>query len=151
MKTIVAALDFSENALAALDWAETIARSHRARLVLCHALAPAVPAPAAPEFVALPPEVYEAEEKRARELLEEHAAKRRTDDLEVETRMRLGPASQTLLDLADGAKADLTQPRLQVGEVLLSNEGLPCGGVNHCGAWQDGQEIHGRIIMGLFP
>ncbi len=107
MDTIFAALDFSENSVGAVDWAEQIARAHGARLVLCHALAPAVPAPAAPEFIALPPEVYDAEEKRARELLEEQATARGTDGLEVEPLMRLGPSSQTILELAEEAKADL--------------------------------------------
>jgi len=108
MNTVVAAVDFSENSVAALDWAQTIAQSHDARLVLCHAVAPPTPpAAAAPEFVALPPSVYAAQENNAREKLEELAGQRRTGEQQVDTRLQVGPASDTVIAIADGEKADL--------------------------------------------
>jgi len=105
--TILAATDFSENALSALDWAEEIARSHDARLVLFHALPPPITAAAAPEFVVIPPEIYETQEQRAREHLEELAEKRRAAGAKAETRLSLGPSGQAILDAAQKEGADL--------------------------------------------
>lgn len=107
MNTVLAAVDFSENSVAALDWAQTIAQSHDARLVLCHVVAPMPPAAAAPEFVALPPSAYEAQENQAREQLEELARQRREDGQQVDTRLQVGPASETVISIADSEKADL--------------------------------------------
>lgn len=107
MKTIVSAVDFSVNSIGAADWGEQIAWSHGARLVLAHALPTSLPVTAAPEFIALPEEALLEEQDRVRERLDGEAAKRRTSGTEVETRIETGPASETLVEIAEDEKADL--------------------------------------------
>lgn len=130
METILAATDFSVNSAGAADWAEQIARARGARLVLCHAVPPVPPATAAPEFIALPPEVFEQEEQRAREFLDGEAAKRRSADLTVETRIRVGPASQTIVEMAAEEKADLlvvgTRGRTGLERTFLGSVAARC-------------------------
>jgi nucleotide-binding universal stress UspA family protein len=107
MATIVAATDFSGTAEGATDWGAQLARTHGARLVLVHALLPAITPTAAPEFVPLPAEIYEEERRAVKEALEKRAAALRQTGCTVETQLEIGPAVSTILDATLRYKADL--------------------------------------------
>jgi nucleotide-binding universal stress UspA family protein len=107
MATIVAATDFSGTAEGATDWGAQLARTHGARLVLVHALLPAITPTAAPEFVPLPVEIYEEERRAVKEALEKRAAALRQTGCTVETQLEIGPAVSTILDATLRCKADL--------------------------------------------
>ncbi len=107
VKTVLAAMDFSENAARALDWAQDLARVHNARLVLFHAVAPPIGPAAVPEFVNLPPDIYEQQKECSRELLNEEVAKRRRSGVEIEARMEVGPSGPAIIDAAVEENADL--------------------------------------------
>lgn len=108
LATIVAATDFSPNAERALDWAQRVAAAHEARLVLVHAMpAPAVAGTAAPEFVTLPAEVYEEQERQARTLLEERAARAQAAGVPSDIRLPMGAPSASILDAIEEDQAGL--------------------------------------------
>jgi len=107
MATIVAATDFSDAAGGAAEWGAQLARTHAARLVLVHALLPPVSPTAAPEFVPLPPHIYEEERRAVKEALEKRAEELRRTGCTVETQLEIGPAAWTILDAIERCKADL--------------------------------------------
>jgi nucleotide-binding universal stress UspA family protein len=104
-RTVAAATDFSENATAAVAWAEQIARQHGAKLVLLHATLPEVPA--APEFVQLPVSYFEELRRVVEERLEAAAAEIRRTGLAVEAEVIVGPTVQGLLDAVSRRQAEL--------------------------------------------
>lgn len=107
MKTVVSAIDFSDVSMAAAEWAEQIAASHGARLVLAHALSPHVPADATSELVALADDAIAHDEQRAKELLEAEVAKMGESEASVDIRIARGPASDTVVHIASAENADL--------------------------------------------
>lgn len=107
LETVLAATDFSSNAENAVAWAQQIAQVHRARLVLFHALAPVLGPTAAPEFVLLPPEVYELHQKRALERLEQVARERSSSQIEISARTATGPDAPTILSAIQAEEAGL--------------------------------------------
>lgn len=115
VSTILAATDFSKNAGVAIDWACEIAKAHDARLVLFHALMPPVLPTAAPEFVPLPPDVYEAQQEHVKTLIEEQASSLRAAGVKVEPRVQMGHAAPTIVAGAQEEEADL---------VVLGTRGL---------------------------
>ncbi len=116
IETLLVATDFSEHANRAIDWARQIARAHDARLILFHALEPPVPAAAAaPEFVVVPPEIYEQQQEYARTRLEEEAATCRHGGTKTEAHLEIGPPASVLVDAAGKLGADL---------VVLGTRGL---------------------------
>ncbi len=115
VNTVLAATDFSKNAGVALDWACEIAKAHDARLVLFHAFMPPVLPTAAPEFVPLPADVYEAQQEHVKELIEEQAAARRASGVKIEPRIQMGHAAPTIVAGAEQEEADL---------VVLGTRGL---------------------------
>jgi nucleotide-binding universal stress UspA family protein len=106
-RTVLATTDFSAAAETALAWAAEIARGHRARLVVVHALTPPIPPSATPDFVSFPPEFHEQYRHAAVTRLEETGARLRQGGLTVETDLEIGPAAQTVLDLAKKHRADV--------------------------------------------
>lgn len=105
LRTIVVGTDFSEDATAALGWAETIARDHGAHLVLVHA-APSEVLPA-PEFIPLPAEYYERIHAESRQRLEGIAAEVRQRGLTVDCELLLSLPANGVLDVAARRNADL--------------------------------------------
>jgi nucleotide-binding universal stress UspA family protein len=104
LRTILSATDFSAPADVALAWAQSIARSHGAKVELVHALnLPLVSA----EMVAPTAEFLDAVELAARQLLEETVARVRTDGCPMEARLAFGQPSQIVLDLAHELAPDL--------------------------------------------
>ncbi|HYC24329.1 MAG TPA: universal stress protein [Candidatus Bathyarchaeia archaeon] len=106
LRSILVATDFSANAEAALARGAEIARLHGARLVLCHALVPAL-LPPPPEIVPLPPEVYEELAARVRERLEKRCSSLRSEGLSAEYELAVGPPAETVLAAAMRAGAGL--------------------------------------------
>ncbi|MBM4269588.1 MAG: universal stress protein [Deltaproteobacteria bacterium] len=107
LETILVATDFSESAEGAIDWAVEVARPHRAKLLLVHALQPPVPIVASPEAIPLPVEVYEADRKRCEEELIERADRLRSAGTPVETKMVVGAAARSLIEVGEAVHADL--------------------------------------------
>ncbi|MEW6270985.1 MAG: universal stress protein [Thermodesulfobacteriota bacterium] len=105
LRTIVVGTDFSEDATAALGWAEHVAREHGAHLVLVHA-APSEVLPA-PEFVPLPAEYYERIHAEARQRLEAIAAEVRQRGLTVDSELVLSLPANGVLDVGARRNADL--------------------------------------------
>lgn len=104
LRTILSATDFSAPADVALGWAQSIARSHGARVELVHALnLPMVSA----EMVAPTAEFLDAVEQSARRLLEETVARVRTAGCPMEARLAFGQPSRVVLDLAHELAPDL--------------------------------------------
>lgn len=104
IETIVAATDFSEPAEVGLAWAAQAARTHGARLLVVHAVAPPMPVA---DFAAPPltvdQELRDAAETRLEALLEAEPLA----GLGAEAVLRDGPPSQAVLDVADERGADL--------------------------------------------
>lgn len=108
VETVVAATDFSPNAEHALDWAQRVAAAHEANLVLVHAMpAPAIAGRGAPEFVSLPVEVYEEQERQARMLLEKRAARAQAAGIATEIRLPMDTPSASILDAIEQTGAGL--------------------------------------------
>jgi nucleotide-binding universal stress UspA family protein len=105
--TILSAVDFSETGDGAARWAAEIARVHGARLVLFHALAPAMPADPAPEFLPLPARFYDDLSDAARAHLARLATELGPSVPRVETAIEIGPAASTTIDAARRLRADL--------------------------------------------
>lgn len=102
--TIVAATDFSEPAEVGLAWAAQAARTHGARVLVVHAVAPPMPVA---DFAAPPltvdQELRDAAERRLDALLEGEPLA----GLPAEAVLRDGPPAQAVLDVADERGADL--------------------------------------------
>jgi len=105
LRNILVATDFSANAEAAVARGAEIARLHGARLVLCHALVPALVPP--PEIMPLPLEVYEELSARVCELLEKRCSSLRSVGIAAEYELAEGPPSSTVLAAATRVGADL--------------------------------------------
>ncbi|MFM8411750.1 MAG: universal stress protein [Alphaproteobacteria bacterium] len=106
-RTILAAVDFSETGDGAARWAAEVAATHGASLVLFHALAPAMPADPAPEFLPLPARFYDDLSDAARAHLARLSAELAPRCPRVETAIEIGPASATILTAARRFAADL--------------------------------------------
>lgn len=104
IETVVAATDFSEPAEVGLAWAAQAARTHGARLLVVHAVAPPMPVAdfAAPPLT-IDEELRDAAEKRLHALLEAEPLA----GLGAEAVLRDGPPAQAVLDVADERGADL--------------------------------------------
>lgn len=103
--TIVVATDFSASAATAVAWAAELARQHGAALVLVHAILPATPP--MPEFVTLPPQLYDEIQASARRLLEQEADELRRTGLRVASELVVGPVSSSIVEAATRHHADL--------------------------------------------
>lgn len=98
LSTIVVATDFSDNAMAALDWAIDLAKAHAAKIVLVHAVETELPAR---------PEAMGPIDTHVREKLET-GRKRLTDGhLLAQTEYDLGRPWSVIAAIASKAKADL--------------------------------------------
>jgi nucleotide-binding universal stress UspA family protein len=98
LSTIVVATDFSDNAMAALDWAIDLARAHAAKIVLVHAVETELPALA---------EATGPINTHVRQMLEA-MSKRLTDGhVLAQTEYDLGRPWSVIADIATEAKADL--------------------------------------------
>lgn len=107
VRTIVAATDFSPTATAAIQWAAELARTHRARLVLVHALAPPIPPAASPDFVTLPPDFHEQYREAAMQKLSADLEVVRKSGLDATSDLEIGPAAPLVLELAKKHGADV--------------------------------------------
>lgn len=105
VRTIVAATDFSANAGVALAWARALARQHAARLVLVHAYRPEPPA--APEFVAWPPERYDEIRRGLQAALDHDTEEARATGLAVDAELGCGRAFEVVIAAAEQHAADL--------------------------------------------
>lgn len=103
-KEVVVATDFSEVARAATAWAVEIARAHGARLTLAHAVR--LPAPF-PDYLGSKSDFTSNLREAARAKLEEEVSRLETDGCEVETRLLVGAASESVLETAEELSADL--------------------------------------------
>ncbi|MGD2114446.1 MAG: universal stress protein [Acidobacteriota bacterium] len=104
IRHVVAATDFSEPADLGLAWAARIARTHRAKLTLVHALAPPMPVA---DFAAPPLHVDQELRASAEKRLEEALQRAPLDGIEADTALRDGTPSQAVLDLVQEVEADL--------------------------------------------
>ncbi len=95
--TVLVATDFSETARTGLDWALDIARKHGARIHLVHALL--LPGQMS-DYVPSPPDLGARLQEAATERLEEVAAAVRTAGIEVSSEVRLGLASEAIVEAA---------------------------------------------------
>ncbi|HZR84265.1 MAG TPA: universal stress protein [Candidatus Binatia bacterium] len=107
IQTILAATDFSETGDAAVAWAAELATAHRARLLLCHALAPAMPTAPAPEFVPLPARFYDDMREAAEGRLARAAAELRARGLAVDVALDPGVSAEAVVREAVRSGADL--------------------------------------------
>ena len=107
VRTILVATDFSPTASAALQWALELARAHRARVVLVHALAPPIPPAASPDFVTLPPDFQDQYRDLALRRLATDVEAARTKGVEVSSDLDIGPASPLVIELATKHGADV--------------------------------------------
>jgi nucleotide-binding universal stress UspA family protein len=107
IQTVLASTDFSTTAAAGVEWAAEIARSHQARVVLVHALAPPIPPAASPDFVAMPPDFHRQYREAALQKLDATAASLRARGIETVTELEVGPAAPTVIELAAKHSADL--------------------------------------------
>ena len=107
VRTILVATDFSPTASAALQWALELARAHRARIVLVHALAPPIPPAASPDFVTLPPDFQDQYRDLALRRLATDVEAARTKGVEVSSDLDIGPASPLIIELATKHGADV--------------------------------------------
>lgn len=104
-RTVVVATDFSENAAVALRAAADFTERESARLVLVHAVL--AMAPAAPEFVPLPPSMYDELRESASAQLDEAVERLRASGRLVEPLVVLEPAAAGVVAAAVERKADL--------------------------------------------
>lgn len=104
IKTIVAATDFSEPAEAGLAWAARAARTHGARLLVVHAVAPPMPVA---DFAAPPLTVDQDLREAAKARLEAVVRGETLAGVAAEPVLRDGTPAQAVLDVADEAGADL--------------------------------------------
>jgi nucleotide-binding universal stress UspA family protein len=107
VRTIVVATDFSPTASAALQWAIELAKAHKARIVVVHALAPPIPPAASPDFITLPPDFHEQYREAALRKLATHVEQVRAQGIEAASDLDIGPASPLVLELATKHGADL--------------------------------------------
>ncbi len=99
---VLVATDFSDTAEAALDWGFELARSHRGRIVLVHALHLYGPMS---DFLPSPPDLDEHLQGAAMERLDSSAGRLAdrdgADEVPIETRLELGIPSQAIVQLAE--------------------------------------------------
>ncbi len=100
-KRILCAIDFDANSFAALDFAATLARQNKARVLLLHVV------PTVPEPGNVPPyaDVYLNQETRSHELSE--LAAKHLEKIEHEILVRTGEPSVAILHAAEENSADL--------------------------------------------
>ncbi len=104
LTTILVATDFSETAEAGLDWAIDLAKAHGARIDLVHALM--MPNQMG-DYLPSPPDMTEQLRQAALGRLDESASRVRDAGVEVQPELLLGLPSQTILEAAGAAAADL--------------------------------------------
>lgn len=107
VRTILFATDFSPTAGAAALWAASLARSHGAKIVLLHAMAPPIPPAGSPDFIALPPDYERHFRDAASKKLEEEREKLVGLGIETRAELAVGPASTSVLDAAKAYGADV--------------------------------------------
>lgn len=107
VRTVLVATDFSPTANAALQWAIELAKAHRARIVVVHALPPPIPPAASPDFVTLPPDFHEQYREAALRKLASDVETVRGKGVECSSDLDIGPASPLVLELATKHAADL--------------------------------------------
>jgi nucleotide-binding universal stress UspA family protein len=95
---VVVATDFSETAEAALDWGVELAKSHRGRVILVHALHLQGPIT---DFMPSPPDLEEHMQGAAIERLNRSAARMADHGVPIETRLELGIPSQAIVRAAE--------------------------------------------------
>ena len=115
VRTILSATDFSPTAAAALQWAIELAKVHRARIVLVHALPPPIPPAASPDFVTLPPDFHEQYRDAALRKLAADVEMVRSKGVEASSDLDIGPASPLVLELA---------PKLGAAVIVLGTRGM---------------------------
>jgi len=93
--SILVATDFSTTAQAGVDWALEIARNHGTGVILVHAL---LLPNRATDFVPTEPGITESLWQAAQSRMDEAAAAAREKDVEVTAEVRLGIASEALLE-----------------------------------------------------
>lgn len=104
IRTVVAATDFSEPAEVGLAWAARAARTHGARLVVVHAVAPPMPVA---DFAAPPLTVDRELREAAREQLDALLRTETLAGIDAEAALRDGSPAQAVLDAAEEVGADL--------------------------------------------
>lgn len=107
LETVLVATDFSTSADGAIRWAGEVARPHGARVVVVHASMPPAPLVSAPEFVAIPPEVFEADRERVRNELDAKVKELTDSGLNAVGKHGDGGAVDVILDAAERESADL--------------------------------------------
>ncbi len=155
LETLLVATDFSDTARAGVDWAIEIARRHGARIRLVHGL---LPAHRMTDFVPAPPDFTEALQSAAASRLDDAAQRVRNAGIGVDTDLRLGLASQAILEAAREGGVDLvvigTRGLSGLGHLLLGStaervvQHAPCPVLSvHPGD----RERHRRIRTVLVP
>lgn len=104
LERLLVATDFSETARSGLDWALEVARTHDAAIDLVHALL--VPNRAT-DFVPSPPDFSESLQEAAAGRLTEVTEEVRQQGVEINSELRLGVASQVILQAASDLNSDL--------------------------------------------
>jgi nucleotide-binding universal stress UspA family protein len=126
-KNILAAIDDSPQAAAALDLAIELARAVGASLVVVHAIDPALLATASADVMASNAVEIELDELQTagKELLEKAAARAKAAGVEVTTSLRDGFPAPTILDTARRSECDLivigTHGRRGVARIFLGS------------------------------
>jgi nucleotide-binding universal stress UspA family protein len=107
IRTILVATDFSSASRAALGWAVEIAEPHGARIVVGHAMPPALRPGSVPPFLVLPPEYHEQVREACLRELDDLVREVRSRGLEAEFQLETGIAAPTLLEWVTKCDADL--------------------------------------------
>lgn len=123
MKTIVVAVDGSDIARKATDWAAALAGPAKAELLLVHCIVPVV----YPAYMAFPSwaDLEAIVAKDAEAMLAAEAKRVNATGLKVRTEVARGPAAETIAEIAVREAADLvvvgSHGRGVVGRVLLGS------------------------------
>ncbi|UCE87140.1 MAG: universal stress protein [Deltaproteobacteria bacterium] len=107
IRTILVATDFSDASRAALEWAVSIAEPHGARIVLGHAMSPALRPGSVPPFLVLPPDYHEQVREACLRELDDLVSGVRSRGLEAEYQLETGVPAPTVLGWATKCEADL--------------------------------------------
>lgn len=107
IKKILCPVDFSEFSATAYDYAHSLARHYKAKLLVQHVTEPVIPVPS--QYVSQPviDQVYAYQVAEAEEKIRELATRRSLDEVEHEVVLERGGVADSILEFADSQKMDL--------------------------------------------